>query len=291
MEGRIAEGLADIDAGTKILDERCTGVMWELDTARIFGLWALIYLGRFTELRTRFQTLFKDARERGDRYMESTLGIYPGVIAHLIADQPEEARDLAAQSIAQWSQSGCHVQHETHMLGEFTRALYEGRSRAAWERVRPLHAALRGSLLWRIQQIRVDNLQLAGRLALANAAEASAGSTERGRWLTEAERFRRRLESEQSPWGAAFASLIAAGAANLSRQEPLVLDRLRQALTTSENEGLGLLASIARHSLGERLGGDEGAESCRSAADWFHSRGVANPARLSACFAPALELR
>ena len=56
--------------------------------------------GEFAELSSRFQALDQEARERGDRYMESTLGTYPGVLARLAADQPGEARDLGEGAIA-----------------------------------------------------------------------------------------------------------------------------------------------------------------------------------------------
>ena len=96
--------------------DECTGVIWELDTAQVFGIWARIYKGEIAELSRHFVAIDREARGRGDRYMESTLGTYPGVIARLAADEPEEARAAADEAIAQWSQHGFHVQHLTPLL-------------------------------------------------------------------------------------------------------------------------------------------------------------------------------
>ena len=71
------------DRAEAIFRERCTGVIWELDTARIFGLWSLFYLGRLAELNERCTVLFQEARERGDRYMVATPGPFVGSVARL----------------------------------------------------------------------------------------------------------------------------------------------------------------------------------------------------------------
>ena len=40
LEGHFRVGLERLDEAEAIFREQCTGVIWELDTARIFGLWA-----------------------------------------------------------------------------------------------------------------------------------------------------------------------------------------------------------------------------------------------------------
>ncbi len=135
--GRFRQACESLDRATALFRDRCTGVVWELDTTQVFALWARIYLGEVRELSARFQALDQEARDRGDRYMESTLGTYPGVLARLAADEPAEARSLAAEAIAQWSQQGFHVQHLTHYFGNTYIDLYEGDGPAAWQRPNP----------------------------------------------------------------------------------------------------------------------------------------------------------
>ena len=79
--------------------------------------------------------------------MESTLGTYPGVLARLAADEPAEARSLAAEAIAQWSQQGFHVQHLTHYFGNTYIDLYEGDGPAAWRRAESTWPLIQASLL------------------------------------------------------------------------------------------------------------------------------------------------
>jgi hypothetical protein len=47
-----------------------------------------------------------------------------------------------------------------------------------------------------------------------------------------------------------------------------------------------LFETAARRRLGVLLGGDEGAEHVRVADDWYTSRAVANPERMTAMLAP-----
>ena len=49
--GRYHSAIELLNRAEAIFRDRCTGVIWELDTARIFGLWSLFYLGRLAELR------------------------------------------------------------------------------------------------------------------------------------------------------------------------------------------------------------------------------------------------
>jgi hypothetical protein len=53
LEGRFRPALELLDRAATILREHCTGVIWELDTAHIFGFWTLLCLGRPGELRNR----------------------------------------------------------------------------------------------------------------------------------------------------------------------------------------------------------------------------------------------
>ena len=76
--GRYHSGLEVLNRAEAIFSERCTGVIWELDTTRIFCLWSLFYLGRVAELGIRCHDIFQEARERGDRYMVATPGPFVG---------------------------------------------------------------------------------------------------------------------------------------------------------------------------------------------------------------------
>ena len=280
--GRFPAAVTLLDRAARLFREQCTGVGWELDTSQVFGLWARIYQGEFAELSSRFQALDQEARERGDRYMESTLGTYPGVLARLAADQPGEARDLGEGAIAQWSQHGFHVQHLTHYYGNTYIDLYEGDGEAAWRRAERTWPEIRASLLPRIQHVKVDVLQLRGRSAVAAAAQAR----DPGPLLLAAEAFARQLDRERMAWGQAVATLIRAGVCSIRGDEARCKRLLVEALSRAEAAHLGLFAAAARRRLGSLLGGDEGREHVARADAWMAGQNIKDPARMVACLVP-----
>ena len=132
--GRYHAGLEHLNRAESIFRARCTGVIWELDTARIFGLWSLFYLGRLTELGERCQEIFQEARERGDRYMVATPGPFVGAFVQLGDDDVEGARRFARDALGQWSHQGFHIQHLNFYYGNLYIDLYAGDAAGAWRR-------------------------------------------------------------------------------------------------------------------------------------------------------------
>ena len=157
--GRHRPALEFADRALAIFRERCTGVIWELDTARIFGLWALWSLGRLTELGERCREIFHEARERGDRYMVATPGPYVGSFIRLAEDDVHGARQYSREALGQWSHQGFHIQHLNFYYGNLYIDLYAGDAAAAWRRITETEPLLESSLLLRIQQVHADVVQ------------------------------------------------------------------------------------------------------------------------------------
>ena len=283
LEGHFLVGLERLDQAEAILREQCTGVIWELDTARIFGLWALFYLGRLSELSHRCDRLFREARERGDRYLEATPGPYVGPVVRLADDDVDAAKATAESALGSWSQQGFHIQHLCHYYGLQLIALYEGDVAGAWARIGQTAPLLKSSLLMRIQHVRADVYQHGGRAAVA-AAAASPG--EAGPLLREAETYARRLDRERIGWTAATACLIRAGASSVRGDTTSAIATLRQAAALCDAADIGLFAAAARRGLGRLIGGDEGRALVTQADAWMHSQGIRNPARMASCMAP-----
>ncbi len=286
FDSRFGEGLSLLDRATALFRDGCTGVVWELDTSQVFAFWALIYKGDLAELSRRYLSLDQEARGRGDRYMESTLGTYPGVLARLADDQPDEARDLADAAIARWSQNGFHVQHLTHYYGLTYADLYQGRGAAAHERSERAWPDIRASLLPRIQHVKVDVLHLRGRGALAAAVDAADPVP----LLHAAEAFARRLDREKVAWGRVAAGTIRAGAACLKGDTSAAVNGLRATIAQAEAHQIGLFAASARRALGRLLGGDEGRELIARADADMTAQGIRDPARMAAGIAPGFPL-
>jgi eukaryotic-like serine/threonine-protein kinase len=169
---RWRDARAEMDDAATWFRERCRGVIWEINSARGFSLWCASYLGELAELRERAQEYLDDARERGDRYAIASLSAAVPNLAWLVDDRPDEARAVVAEAMEQWSVRGFHVQHYYELIALTNADLYQGRGRAAWERLEQRWPALRRSLLLRIPQIRTELGWCRARAALAAGLEA-----------------------------------------------------------------------------------------------------------------------
>ena len=280
--GRYSSGLELLNRAEAIFRERCTGVIWELDTARIFCLWSLFYLGRVSELSTRCHDIFQEARDRGDRYMIATPGPFVGTVVHLAEDDVEGARRFARQALGQWSHQGFHIQHLNFYYGNNYIDLYAGDAAAAWRRITETDPLLQSSLLLRIQQVHADVLQHTGRCAVAMAAV----SADPRPLLRVAEQSAHRLDRQQLPWTRALAQLIKAGVASVRRETGRAEQLLADATHRFESADMGLFAAAARRHLGRLRGGDEGRELVDRADTWMRAQSIVDPARMASCLAP-----
>ena len=274
------------DRAEAIFCDGCTGVVWELDTARIFGLWSLFYLGRIDIMRDRCRRVFAEARERGDRYLLATPGPFVGTVALLADDDVEAARESAREALGRWSQRGFHIQHLNFYYGNLYADLYEGNPSRAWGRIAETSTPLSSSLLLRIQQVRIDVLQHGGRCAVAAAAMAP----DPGPLLRSAERYARRLDRERVSWSVALARIIRAGSASVKGDPETAALLLSRAVDACESADLAMFASAARRQLGRLLGGDEGRDLVARAETSMHDQAIRNPARFAACLAPGFPV-
>ena len=280
--GRYQSGIEFFNRAEAIFRDRCTGVVWELDTTRIYILWSLFYVGRLAELRDRCQELFHEAGERGDRYMVATPGPFAGAFVRLVDDDVEGARRFAREALGQWSHQGFHIQHLNFYYGNLYIDSYAGDVAGAWRRIKETERVLESSLLLRIQQVHADVIQHTGRCAVAMAAVS--GDSEP--FLRQAENSARRLEQQQTGWAGALAQLIRAGVASVRRDERRAERLLADATERFETVKMGLFAASARRQLGQLRGGDEGRLSIEQADGWMRAQSIRNPARMASCLAP-----
>ena len=280
--GRYSAGLELLDRAEAVFRERCTGVIWELDTTRIFCLWSLFYLGRVAALGVRCHDIFQEARDRGDRYMLATPGPFVGAFVRLAEDDVEGARRFALQSLGQWSHQGFHIQHLNFYYGCLYIDSYADDAAAAWRRITETEPLLQSSLLLRIQQVHADVIQHTGRCAVGMAAI----SPDPRPLLGMAEKSARRLDRQQLPWTRALAQLIRAGAASVRGDAIRAEQLLADACDRLELAELGLFAASARRQLGQLRGGDEGRELIIQADTWMRAQSIVNPSRMASCLAP-----
>jgi hypothetical protein len=272
LGGRFPPALEFLDRAATILREQCAGVVWELDTAHIFGLWTLFCLGRQSELRRRFQRLNEEARQRGDRYLAATTGTRIESLAWLADDNVAGARARADEAVQHWSRQRFHLQHLNQLCAHLDIDLYADAGAAGWRRLCEARPALEASLLLRVQFVRIDILHSSGRCAVAAAAAAVAD--DRRAMLRAAEGYARQLDRQRVPWASAHALSTRAGAAMVRGDSAAARRQLIAAARAFENISMGLYAAATRRHLGKLVGGDEGHALIARADAWMIGQGI-----------------
>ncbi len=281
LSARFRAGLVVCAQATEILRERCPHAVWELDTSQIFSAWSLVYAGDIAELRARCPRLAKAGRDRGDRYLETTVNMFPRVVALLADDEPLQAREQMLESIAAWSQQGFHIQHLTFFYGDLLIDTHLGDFEAAWRRVQSTWPDLEKSLLLKIQHVYVDVLQFSARAALAAAVDAADPAP----LLAYAAAMARRLDRERLRTSRAHAGLVRAGIAAVAGDRDLAARRLRPAVEAYDDLGMELFANPARRVLSRLVGGEEGRALLEQSDLWMRRHAVRDPERLTRCWA------
>ncbi len=266
----------------EIFRNQCTGVAWELDSMHNFALWSLTYMGEVAELSKRRPALLTEAQNRGDHYAVTNLSTsHTMAVVRLGADDPEGAR-IELKAIDHWTQKGFHVQHHIALLARVLIDLYLGDGSLAWRHVSERWPEYSSSLLFRVQQVHVDALQLRGRSALAAAMRASDPAS---LWH-DAEATARSLERENVPWATAHAQFLRAGIAAGRGDLSSAVALLTAAAVSFDATDMHLYAAVTRRRQGQLVGGDEGRALVQKANSWMTNQTIRNPTRMTAMYAP-----
>jgi hypothetical protein len=265
-----------------IFRDQCRGVAWELDSMNNFSVWSLNQLGEVEKLSQVWPALLQEAQNRGDLYAVTNLSASDTMaVVWLAADDPEAARNQL-KAIHQWTQQGFHIQHHDALFARVLIDLYLGERWAAWSHVSQQWPFYSASLLFRVQLIRIDALQLRGRSALAAATTASAPKP----LLRAAEADARRLQRENVPFATAHAQFLRSGVAARRGDLRGAVDLLTAASASFAAADMQLYAAVTRRRLGQVLGGDEGRALVDEANAWMTKQTIRNTARMTAAYAP-----
>ncbi len=281
LMGDWRDGQRRCDEAERILRDSCIGALWERGTAHRFALWPIMLMGDVVEINHRLPRLIQEARQRDDLYEETNLCLVIRTFVRLAADEPQRARSELAQVMEKWSHQGFHVQHMNRLFDEVQIDLYEGDAERAWHLLTEAWPTLQRSYLLHVQQVRILMLDLRARCALARSGGKDSLS-----WLRLAQRDVRALRCEKVPWANALAELretaIAFGRGELSR----ATETLKAAIAGFAATDMHLHAAVARHRLGQMLGGSQGLELVQQAEEWMHEQKIRNHPRIINLFAP-----
>jgi hypothetical protein len=243
--------------------DRCTGVAWQVDTVRWFGLRASLWLGDIATLQRRVPEVLADAEARGDPYSAANVRTYLTPFLALCDDAPRRARAEVESGMTRLSRKAFHAQHMHAELMLVTTDLYESKAAAAMSRVEQAALALERSRLSAHQVLRIWTSHTRGCVALALGDVASV------------RRAAQSLEREDNAVSGALAGMLRAGAMPVARS----MAAWEVAAQAAAAADLHLYAACAQlHS------GDPRGEA------WMRAAGVRNPARLARVLAPQVSL-
>ena len=169
-------------------------------TAKVFACWSLNFLGEHRELAKRHAAVLDDAERRGDLYTSVQLRDGSLAILWLVADDPEGARRHVSEAMALWPDDRYLLQHWHRLYGEGEIELYAGDGAKAYARVDRDTAALKKSMLLKVQHMRVQTAFLRGRCAIASLeAEPTMRARRLARDPTPRTRARSRRDGMERP--------------------------------------------------------------------------------------------
>jgi eukaryotic-like serine/threonine-protein kinase len=284
--GRWRSALAGFEEAANVLRGNCTGVTFEISTARRFAVSALFRLGSLGELSRLVPQYLSEAERRGDLYGASGMRIGLPNAAWLVMDQPGRARlecERGAECVSRMLDFS--REHYFELLAQTHIDLYMGDGEAAHRRMEERWTRLEKSMLLRIQVERAYALFLRGRTALAGAAALPAGPA-RARLLHTVERTGKRLARRHVTGSRAKAALLAAGAARLRGQVTAAVHLFAEAESGFQAAEMGLAAAAARYRRGELLGGTAGARLIADSERWMRDETVQDPAAMTRLVAP-----
>jgi hypothetical protein len=273
------------DRSGAIFRTQCTGATWEVDTTTLLSLWSLQLRGELVELGRRWPVHLKEARERGDRYLETNLDTFLMSTLRLAADDPKGAEAELCRVMDQESHQSFRVQQNEWHGALIQIKLYCKEGAAAWDFLARRYAPLLiRSHLMHLQKIKMLFYERRARCALAAAADAA----DPGPLLRSARRDAKRLHREGMAWATALAYPIEAGIAAARGDRSRAATLFAAAVNHLEAVDMHLYAAASRRRLGELLGGDEGRAQVERADSWMRQQTIQDPARMAAIFAPVV---
>ncbi len=288
FEGRFAPAVRSLETAETVSGEAQTAMTYERNNTRVFRIHALRLLGALRQQHALIREFVRNGRQRGDRYLETTLRLLQGQ-ALLACDDVGGAR--ASIEEATWSppEQGFHLQHWYELRARAELAIYERTAAAAVATLQPRFDALDRSMLLRVKLVRADAAALRGRLLLAAAAAGDAA----GPRLDEVAAIARRLTRERAGYATVYAALLRAGVAAVGTRASVEDARaaLREAIQLATRHDMALHLAAARDWLGGLVGGAEGDALRAAAAAYAAAEGVVAPDRMFALQAPGIARR
>jgi serine/threonine protein kinase len=284
MLGAWKTARSHLDLAEITFRDRCTGVTWERDTVHNFTLWALVQMGELTELKRLWSVFFRESQERGDRYAATMLTTFYMTLIKLAGNDPIQTESELETLMDRTDNRGFTLQHSAALQSLVHIDLYKGDVNQAWSRIDAAWPEYKKAMLFRIQMIRIDMLELRSRCALAMAEKSNSPDV----YLHVAKSDARRLEGAGQNWAHAHAHYVQAGIAACEEDAIQAVQKLLVATEGYFAAGMPLRAHLLRYRLAEIQGTAEIRARREEAERWIRSQGIVSTARWAGLFAPGL---
>ncbi len=283
FSGRFTASVPLLARAEALLRERCTGVAWELNTARIFQADAARWAGEYMRVERLLQRSGREAEQGGNRHLAKYVASARAATLDPARDDPARGREGLAEAFRGDADTSA-VQRFWRWNAEIELDLYERRAEPALARLRSEWPAFVASLLPRVAVVRVAALHQRARVRLAAAAHRKGLS--RAALLALARLDARSLAGIPVDSGAGFAAQTRAGIALLEGDPSSAVTWLERAERTSRTAEGPIWASAQARTRGEIIGGDAGRAIVAESDAALTSRGVVVPERFARMLVP-----
>ncbi len=284
FNGQWREATRALDEAATLLNDRCSGVVWEVTICRRFSLGALMYLGEIAELQHLVPLYLAEAKERGNVYLGNTARARLNIV-WLASDDPETGRKQLEEGRSTEPPRGFTVGRFNELMAHIQADLYCGEAAAARDHLRANWDELEKSLLLRVRIVRVEALQARARTALAMAADGGE-TMPLVRIVT---RAAAKIEAVKRPWADPLAMLLRAGLAAVQDDRERCAKLLHAAALGFDGAEMALYAAITRRRLGQALGESRGGQLIAEADTWMRGQRIVDPIRMTAMMAPGFR--
>jgi serine/threonine protein kinase len=262
---------------------RHASVFGGLEMSRLFDIYNRSWMGQWHDACDRKNKACALAEDRGDLFTLVNMRTSLGVQDAIRTGDPERARRDLDLSMAQWSQSGFHVQHWQAMVYGAELDTYAGDHERAYRCFVDRMPALKKSLLLHAGFIRTMTWFSVARLGLASIAAAPGTKDAR---IAEARGMARKLRREADRWAGALAALVEASVENAAGRRDAAIASLRATIEAMEATHTLIYAEPVRHRLGELLGGEEGRALIEASRASLVAQGFVAPERWVSVIVP-----
>ena len=160
LRGRWRDAINTLDPLVSMITNRRAAQQ----SAVLFTLYSLYFLGELNELTRRYTRLVAEAEEHGNIFMSASLRAISAVPVWLAADDPARARRELAQA-AQWAEGKFSNEWRVTIFGTEL-DLYVGDGAAAYERVKGLRGAVNRNFFLFVHYVRALTAFAQGRAAI-----------------------------------------------------------------------------------------------------------------------------